>query len=59
MANQPDRVGDIDINRKSRLQIPRQSVPKQKPDERVVNFREVYLGFDEEGAKIEATRCLQ
>ena len=59
MAKQPDRVGDIDINRKARLQIPRQSVPKQKPAERVLNFSEVYLGFDEETAKIEASRCVQ
>jgi glutamate synthase (NADPH/NADH) small chain len=59
MAKQPDRTGDIDINRKERLRIPRQSVPKQKPEARVYNFDEVYLGFDEEHAKIEATRCLQ
>ncbi len=59
MAKQYDRTGDIDIDRKGRLQIPREPVRKQKPDERVVNFREVYLGYDEEGARIEATRCLQ
>jgi glutamate synthase (NADPH/NADH) small chain len=59
MAHKPDRVGDIDINRKARLRIPRQQVPKQKPEERVFNFSEVYLGFDEETAKIEASRCLQ
>lgn len=56
---QPDRKGDIDINRKERLRIPRQKVPKQPPHERVYNFNEVYLGFDEEHAKIEANRCLQ
>ncbi len=59
MAKQLDRVGDIDINRKARLQIPRQSVPKQKPETRVNNFAEVYLGFDEETAKLEASRCVQ
>ena len=59
MAKQPDRTGDIDIDRKARLKIPRQSVPKQKPAERILNFREVYLGFDEETARIEASRCLQ
>ena len=58
MAN-IDRKGDIDIDRKARLKIPRQHVPKQKPEERVLNFDEVYLGFDEETAKIEASRCLQ
>lgn len=55
----PDRKGDIDIDRKARLRIPRQAVAKQKPPERVLNFKEVYLGFDEEHAKIEAARCLQ
>ncbi|MCL4395632.1 MAG: NAD(P)-dependent oxidoreductase [Chloroflexi bacterium] len=59
MAIQPDRTGNVDIDRKARLRIPRQSVPKQKPADRVLNFREVYLGFDEEGVKIEASRCLQ
>jgi glutamate synthase (NADPH/NADH) small chain len=59
MAKQPDRTGDIDINRKERLKIPRQSVPKQKPEARIYNFNEVYLGFDEETAKMEASRCLQ
>ncbi|MBI5033121.1 MAG: NAD(P)-dependent oxidoreductase [Chloroflexi bacterium] len=59
MAKQPDRTGDVDIDRKSRLRIPRQVVHKQKPQERVYNFNEVYLGFTEETAKIEASRCLQ
>jgi glutamate synthase (NADPH/NADH) small chain len=54
-----DRTGNIAIDRKARLKIPRQPVPKQKPEERVCNFFEVYLGFDEEGAKIEAMRCIQ
>ena len=54
-----DRKGDIDINRKARLRIPRQKVEKQPAEERVFNFKEVYLGFDEEHAKIEAERCLQ
>jgi glutamate synthase (NADPH/NADH) small chain len=59
MARKHDRTGDVDIDRKSRLKIPRQSVPKQKPDKRVLNFDEVYLGFDAETAKIEAARCVQ
>jgi glutamate synthase (NADPH) small chain len=54
-----DRKGDIDINRKARLRIPRQKVPKQPAEERVLNFAEVYLGFDAEHARIEAERCLQ
>ncbi|CAG0994733.1 partial glutamate synthase (NADPH/NADH) small chain, partial [Anaerolineae bacterium] len=59
MAKKIDRTGDVEINRKERLKIPRQTVHKQKPAERVHNFSEVYLGFDEETAKLEASRCLQ
>ena len=59
MANKIDRTGEIDIDRKARLRTPRQIVHKQKPEVRVFNFNEVYLGFDEESAKIEASRCLQ
>ena len=59
MARKADRTGDVDIDRKARLKIPRQSVPKQKPEKRVLNFDEVYLGFDAETAQIEAARCLQ
>ena len=55
----PDRKGDIQIDRKARLKIPRQVVPKQKPEERVYNFDEVYLGFDEKTARLEAERCIQ
>ena len=54
-----DRKGDIDINRKERLRVARQKVAKQPPEERVLNFDEVYLGFDAEHAVIEAGRCLQ
>lgn len=55
MAKQTDAV---QIDRKARLKIPRQPVAKQKPEERIYNFDEVYLGYDEEHAKIEATRCI-
>jgi glutamate synthase (NADPH) small chain len=37
----------------------RQHVSQQKPDERIRNFFEVTLGFDEASAKEEAARCLQ
>lgn len=57
--SKPDRKGDIQIDRKARLKIPRQHVPKQDPETRVLNFDEVYLGFDEETARKEAERCLQ
>ncbi len=39
--------------------IPRQEMPKQKPEERIKNFNEVALGYTEENALKEASRCLQ
>jgi len=59
MAKRFDRTGDVEINRKDRLKIPRQVMHKQKPAARVHNFSEVYLGFDEATAQLEASRCLQ
>jgi glutamate synthase (NADPH/NADH) small chain len=49
----------IQIDRKARLKIPPQPVPKQDPTERVKNWQEVYLGYDLPAAQIEATRCIQ
>ncbi|OQX52869.1 MAG: glutamate synthase (NADPH), homotetrameric [Candidatus Omnitrophica bacterium 4484_213] len=37
----------------------RQEIPKQPPQERIHNFKEVALGYDEERAVAEAKRCLQ
>ena len=37
----------------------RQPMPEQKPEERIRNFNEVPFGYDEEAAKIEASRCIQ
>lgn len=47
------------IDRKARLQLPHQPPPKQKPEERVHNWLEVYEDYDLETAKLEATRCIQ
>ena len=47
------------IDRKARLKIPPQPVPKQDPKTRIKNWREVYLGYDLPAARIEATRCIQ
>ncbi|MDA0270476.1 MAG: NAD(P)-dependent oxidoreductase [Chloroflexi bacterium] len=41
-----------------RLNIPRQSVPKQAPEQRVQNFDETYLLMDMGAALIEAARCI-
>lgn len=39
--------------------IPRQPMREQKPEDRVKNFNEVPLGYDDETAKLEASRCIQ
>lgn len=44
---------------KERMRIPRQPMPEQPPQERIKNFDEVPLGYDEKTAMLEAERCLQ
>ncbi|GAB4325547.1 MAG: NADPH-dependent glutamate synthase [Candidatus Zixiibacteriota bacterium] len=44
---------------KERMQIPRQQMPEQSPEERVHNFNEVPLGLTPEMAMLEARRCLE
>lgn len=39
--------------------VKRQEMPKQLPQERIKNFKEVSLGYTEEQAVLEASRCLQ
>ena len=50
---------NLAIDRKERLTVPPQRMPKQDPAERVHNWNETYLGFDFDVAKIEAHRCIQ
>ena len=40
------------------LSLTKIPMPEQKPEERIKNFQEVALGYTEEMAKEEATRCL-
>jgi glutamate synthase (NADPH/NADH) small chain len=47
------------VDRKARLKIPAQPMPKQDPKERIHNWNETYLFIDFETAKVEATRCIQ
>ncbi len=47
------------LDRKARLQIPAQDMPKQAPETRAHNWDEVYLTLDLETARIEASRCIQ
>jgi glutamate synthase (NADPH/NADH) small chain len=44
--------------KKKRVRPPRQEMTKQHPKERIKNFNEVALGYSEETAVIEASRCL-
>lgn len=44
---------------KERMKIPRHPMPAQDPKQRVTNFQEVNLGFDEQTACVEASRCLE
>ena len=39
--------------------VPRHEMPRQQPDVRRHNFREVALGYDSDTAIVEAKRCLQ
>src|SRR3989304_10265828 len=47
------------LDRKQRLQIPPQTIPKQDPQERIDNWDEVCLELDLDTARLEATRCIQ
>jgi glutamate synthase (NADPH/NADH) small chain len=56
----PGRGGDLVANQTHRrLAIEGQPVPKQKPEVRVRNWRETFVGFDLATAQIEAARCIQ
>ncbi len=47
------------MDKKERMSIPRQEMPKQGPEERAKNFNEVALGYSEDMALMEAQRCIQ
>lgn len=53
----PD-VLQLDLSRYERAHIPAGPPPKQDPQERVLNFNEVFLGYDAEQAVVEAARCI-
>jgi len=44
---------------KERMKVPHQHMPEQAADLRVMNFKEVNLGYSEELARQEALRCLE
>jgi glutamate synthase (NADPH/NADH) small chain len=47
------------LSNKERMAIPRQEMPQQSAEQRIHNFLEVPLGFDENTARIEALRCIK
>jgi glutamate synthase (NADPH/NADH) small chain len=42
-----------------RLRLPHQEMPLHPPEKRITNFDEVTIGYSDEQARLEATRCLQ
>jgi glutamate synthase (NADPH/NADH) small chain len=48
-----------EVDRKRRLALPNNPIPKQEPQERIHNYEEVYRHFDWETARAEAERCIQ
>ncbi|MGE5138093.1 MAG: FAD-dependent oxidoreductase, partial [Rudaea sp.] len=56
----PEDPGNLflNIDRYQRANTPTGVPPKQDPAKRVYNFNEVFLGFDEEQAVVEAMRCI-
>lgn len=51
--------GGVAVDRKERLKIPPQPIPKQAPEARIHNWEEVCSGFDLAVARLEANRCIQ
>lgn len=56
----PEDPGNLNLtlDRYQRANVPSALPPKQGPQVRVHNFDEVFLGYDEEQAVVEAVRCI-
>lgn len=54
-----NRLEGRELKKKDRLGIPLQEMPAQEPAARCTNMQEVALGYSEEQALLEASRCLQ
>ncbi len=52
-------IKDEKLKPKDRMNIPRQVMPEQEADVRKKNFNEVALGFTEELAAAESSRCIE
>jgi len=55
----PPKTSANPLSPKERMKVPRQHMPEQAPELRVLNFTEVNLGYSPELARQEALRCLQ
>ncbi|GBE58480.1 glutamate synthase [NADPH] small chain [bacterium BMS3Abin01] len=51
--------GERELSKKERMAIPRTPMPEQEPKQRAGNFEEVTMGYSDEKAITEASRCLQ
>ncbi len=47
------------LDKRERLKLPRVDPPIRDPKERITDFREVYLEYDEKAAVQEASRCVE
>ncbi len=56
MTATPD--SPVQVDRKARMQIPFQDLDLRSPEERILDFDDVVIPFDEERAIREATRCI-
>ncbi|MHB1270937.1 MAG: NADPH-dependent glutamate synthase [Thermoleophilia bacterium] len=54
-----DKPGDKPEKKPKRPKLPRTAIPEQPARQRATNFDEVTLGYNEDMAKLEASRCLQ
>ncbi len=54
-----NKPGDLPEKKAKRPKIPRTAIPEQPAKVRATNFEEVSLGYNEDMAKLEASRCLQ
>jgi glutamate synthase (NADPH/NADH) small chain len=54
-----DKPGDKPERKPKRPKLPRTAIPEQPAKQRATNFEEVSLGYNEDMAKLEASRCLQ
>jgi glutamate synthase (NADPH/NADH) small chain len=51
--------GEKPARKPRRLEIPRTAIPEQPAKVRATNFEEVTLGYDQDMAMLEASRCIQ